>query len=58
MAVAGHVTVQDREFWIGKLKRDGWVFRDDLVLEFIKKVPVDVIANWVKNTLIVMEKKL
>ncbi len=56
MAVAGHVTVQDREFWIQKLKRDGWIFRDDLVLEFIKKVPIDVIANWVKNTMIVMEK--
>lgn len=56
MAVAGHVTVQDRDFWIRKLKRDGWIFRDDLVLEFIKKVPVEVITNWVKNTMIVLEK--
>jgi SAM-dependent methyltransferase len=57
MAVAGHVTVQDREFWTGKLTRDGWVFRDDIVEEFIKKVPGDVLANWVKNTLIVLEKR-
>ena len=56
MAVAGHVTVQDREFWAGKLKRDGWILRDDLVLEFIKLVPLNIISAWVKNTMIVMER--
>lgn len=55
-AVAGHVTVQTRDFWVEKLKRNGWIFRDDLVVEFIKKVPIEVIANWVKNTLLILEK--
>lgn len=57
LAVAGHVTVQDRAFWVGKLKRDGWVLRDDLVLEFIRLCPCNVISNWLKNTIIVLEKK-
>jgi len=60
MAVAGHVTVQPKDFWIVKLKsRDEdnrWKLRDDLVQDFIKKVPAEVISNWVKNTLIILEK--
>lgn len=61
MVVAGHVTVQDRQFWINKLikgREDKWRFRDDMVLQFISKVPTDVIANWVKNTIIILENKL
>jgi len=56
VAVAGHVTVQDRAFWVDKLKRDGWVLRDDLVLEFIRLCPCNVISNWIKNTVLVLEK--
>ena len=60
MAVAGHVTVQDRQFWIDKLnnfdKNNKFRFRHDKVSEFIKKVPTDVISNWVKNTLLVLER--
>jgi len=65
MAVAGHVTVQPRDFWIVKLKsrelknRDNdnrWRLRDDLVKEFIRRVPNDIIQNWIKNTLLVLEK--
>lgn len=60
MAVAGHVTVQDRQFWTDKLKNvdnnNKFRFRDDIVLEFIKKVPSDVISNWVKNTLLILER--
>ncbi len=59
MAVAGHVTVQNRQFWINKLmvgKENRWKLRDDKVTEFIKKTPNDVIANWIKNTIIVLEK--
>jgi SAM-dependent methyltransferase len=60
--VAGHVTVQNREFWVNTLLKDsngverGWKLRDDKVLEFIGKVPADVISNWLKNTMICMEK--
>jgi SAM-dependent methyltransferase len=60
MAVAGHVTVQDRQFWVDKLnnvdKNNKFRFRDDMVLEFIGKVPADVISTWVKNTLLILEK--
>lgn len=61
MAVAGHVTVQTKEFWINRLRKNmdndnTFRFRNDLVGEFIKSVPKEVIANWVKNTLIIMEK--
>lgn len=59
MAVAGHVTVQIKEFWVDKLmkgRNNKWKLRDDLVAEFIRKVPSDVISNWVKNTLLIIEK--
>jgi SAM-dependent methyltransferase len=59
MAVAGHVTVQIKDFWIDKLmkgRNNKWKLRDDLVTEFISKVPSDVISNWVKNTILVIEK--
>lgn len=58
-AVAGHVTVQNRQFWIDKLikvKKDKWRLRDDLVSEFVKTVPADVISNWLKNTILIIEK--
>lgn len=61
-AVAGHVTVQPKGFWVDKLegvaelRGEKWIFRDDLVAKFIKDVPADVISNWVKNTLIILEK--
>lgn len=57
MAVAGHVTVQDRQFWVNKLNNmNKFRLRDDMILEFIKKVPSDVISNWVKNTLLILER--
>ena len=55
-AVAGHVTLCDDLYWMEKLKRDGWVLRNDLVEQFCGRVPRDVIANWLMNTIIVMEK--
>jgi len=65
--VAGHVTVCTRNFWIDRLmnkigkdgdivERKGWKLRDDLVAEFIKRVDPAVIDNWVKNTILVLEK--
>lgn len=59
MAVAGHVTVQNKQFWINKLMNDKeskWRLRDDKVSEFISKVPHAVISNWLQNTIIVLEK--
>lgn len=55
-AIAGHVTMQTQEYWRSKLSRDGWVFRDDIVNDFINMTPKDVIRNWLCNTIIVIEK--
>lgn len=59
--VAGHVTVQQKEFWINKLNgnmnnNNQFKYRDDLVQRFIELVPENVIANWTKNAIIVMER--
>lgn len=60
--VAGHVTVQNKQFWVDKLLKDEsgnerkWKIRDDMLSDFINKVPADVISNWIKNTMIILEK--
>lgn len=54
--VAGHITVSTEGFWVQRLKRDGWIVRGDLVEEFCRIVPRDVIANWILNTIIILEK--
>ena len=63
MVVAGHVSICTKDFWINKFMKYGdgserkwWVLRDDIVGEFIKMVPADIIANWLKNTMICLEK--
>jgi len=59
MAVAGHVTVKPKQFWIDKLmtgRENKWKLREDKVSEFISKVPSDIITNWLQNTIIVLEK--
>jgi len=56
MAVAGHVTVQNKQFWINKFNNPKWRFRDDKVEEFTKRVSHEVISNWIQNTLLVLEK--
>ncbi len=55
-AVAGHVTIRDAAYWMEKLKRDGWAPRRDLVEQFCGRVPKEVIANWLLNMIVVMEK--
>lgn len=54
-AVAGHVTVVTEGFWIQRFKRDGSIIRRNLVDDFCRTVPRDVIENWVLNTMIVIE---
>ena len=59
--VAGHVTVCTKAFWIDKLingdKNKEFRFRDDLVDKFIKNVDPAIIDNWIKNTLLILERK-
>ena len=56
LAVAGHVNMRDGAYWMEKLTRRGWIPRKDLVEQFCAKAPKDVIANWLLNTIVVMEK--
>lgn len=55
-SVAGHVSILTEAVWILKLKRDGWIIRRNLVEKFCTIVPKDVIANWILNSIIVIEK--
>ncbi len=45
-AVAGHVNVRPCEYWRQKVTSEHWKLRDDLVEEFRKLVPEDVLAAW------------
>lgn len=55
-AVAGHVTMQPETFWLSRLDRDGWIHRRDLVDRFCQIVDPAVISNWVRNSIIIMER--
>jgi len=55
-AVAGHVTVMPEEWWYERLDREEWIPRRDMVQWFISLVPKEVLANWLKNAIIVMER--
>ena len=56
MAVAGHVTVQPEEYWIDHLDNFDLYRRRDMETHFISLCPPGVLANWVQNSIIVMEK--
>lgn len=56
VAVAGHVTMCDKAYWMEKFKRGGWRPRTDMVEEFCRMVPKDVIASWLLNAIIIFEK--
>jgi len=58
-AVAGHVTVQPRDWWEERMMDADpaaeWVFRRDLEQQFRALVPPEVIRNW--NTIIVLSRE-
>lgn len=54
--VAGHVTVQPESFWYEKLNKEGWRIRKDIVQQFSKIVPSEIIKNWLLSLIIVMER--
>jgi len=55
-AVAGHVTVQHKEFWFEKLDHPDWVVRRDMIEWFFTLVPEEVLINWKPNLLLVLER--
>lgn len=52
---AGHATVQTGAWWLDRLYRDEWVPRRDLVNWFVSLVDPRIIANWLKNSIIILE---
>ena len=52
--VAGHVTVKPEAWWREKLGSEKWKFRDDLVVEFRRLVPEEILMNW--KCVFIMEK--
>ena len=54
--VAGHVTVQPESFWYEKLNKEGWRSRKDIIEQFSRIVPSDIIRNWLLSSIIVMER--
>lgn len=53
---AGHVTVQPESYWMDRFDREDWLLRRDMVHWFVSLVPREAIANWLKNTILVLEK--
>ncbi|MBW2560868.1 MAG: methyltransferase domain-containing protein [Deltaproteobacteria bacterium] len=52
--VPGHVNVRHRDYWRRALTNDRWRLRDDLVEEFRRVVPPEVLAFW--RCIIITEK--
>jgi len=55
-AVAGHVTVQTRQWWLDRLEGRDWQPRRDMVEWFCGLVDPAIIKNWLQNTIIVLER--
>ncbi len=55
-AVAGHVTVKSKAWWLDRLEHDDWLIRRDLKEHFVAVSGEAVIRNWLLNSIIVMEK--
>lgn len=56
VVVAGHVNVQPEEYWLNKLDDDRFLLRRDMAEAFKALVPNEIIANWLKNSIIVLER--
>lgn len=52
---AGHCTVATETFWYEQLDRSSWMPRRDMVNWFISLVDDQIISNWLKNSIIIME---
>ena len=55
-AVAGHVTVCSENWWLDRLDNYDWFRRRDMETHFVSLCPPSVLANWVQNAIIIMEK--
>ena len=57
--LTGHVLVQNKEWWIKRLKRTGCKFNTNLVERFFDNVipAIEPESAWIKNLVIVLEKE-
>ena len=56
MAVAGHVTVRTEKWWMDRFEHDDWIRRRDMENHFISLCPTGVLANWIQNSIIILER--
>ncbi len=54
--VAGHVIVMPEEWWYDRLDHEDWMPRRDMVQHFCGVVDNDIIANWLSNSIIILER--
>lgn len=52
--IAGHLNMETRGWWEKLFKDRGFQIRDDLVAQFRKQTPREVLMNW--NNIIILEK--
>ena len=55
-AVAGHVLVKPKKWWINRFEEKGWVERRDVLHMFSKLVYPPMIKNWWLNAILILEK--
>jgi cyclopropane fatty-acyl-phospholipid synthase-like methyltransferase len=55
-SVAGHVTLMNEAAWETILDDARWMRRRDMEIWFKTLVPQDAISNWLKNSVIILEK--
>ena len=55
-AVAGHVLVKPKKWWIKRFEENGWKYRHDMLHMFSKLVYPPMIRNWWLNAILVLEK--
>lgn len=56
-AVAGHVTVKSKNWWVKRFEERGWVERRDMLHRFAQLVYPPMVRNWWHNAIVILEKK-
>lgn len=56
-AVAGHVLVRQRNWWVKRFNEGGWIERRDMLHKFSELVYPPMIKNWWLNAILILEKQ-
>lgn len=57
-AVAGHVLVRQKKWWVKRFNEGGWIERRDMLHKFSELVYPPMIKNWWLNAILILEKQL